>query len=64
MSLSQFDDSRIKDHPDKQLLERIRKYYAAFTTGDFNGIRNVESKNYTMTNISKRSSMNTAPCVH
>ncbi|MCJ1260806.1 hypothetical protein MMC22_000669 [Lobaria immixta] len=47
----QFDDSRIKDHPDKLLLSRIRQYFKAFTTGDFDGIRDLEAPEYTMTDI-------------
>lgn len=53
MSSVHYDDSRIQDHPDKKLLERIKKYFDAFTTGDFDGVRNVESESYTMTNIRK-----------
>ena len=53
MSSVTFDDSRIKDHPDKQLLERIREYYHAFTTGNFNAIRDLEAEEYTMTDIRK-----------
>ena len=46
-----FDDSRIKNHHDKKLLERIRTYYAAFTTGNFNAIKELEAESYNMTDI-------------
>lgn len=46
-----FDDERIKHHPDKVLLGRIRTFFKAFTTGDFDGMRELQSKTYTMTNI-------------
>ncbi len=48
-----FDDARIKNNPDKVLLGRIRTYFKAFTTGDFNGIKDLESDDYTMTDIRK-----------
>ena len=51
----QFDDSRIKNHPDKLLLSRIKTYFKAFTTGDFNGIKQLEATEYTMTDIRKSS---------
>jgi hypothetical protein len=50
---SKFDDRRIKDHPDHKLLERLRTYYKAFTTGDFDGIRSLQTDDYTMTDIRK-----------
>ena len=46
-----FDDKRIKEHPDKVLLDRIRKFFKTFTTGDFEGMRDLQSEDYTMTNI-------------
>ncbi|KAG9232099.1 hypothetical protein BJ875DRAFT_544825 [Amylocarpus encephaloides] len=46
-----FDDSRIKNHPDPLLLWRIRTYFKAFTTGDFNGIKDLEDDGYSMTDI-------------
>ena len=49
-----YDDSRIQQNHDKKLLERLKKYFDAFTTGDFDGVRNVESEGYTITNIRKR----------
>ncbi|KAH8654949.1 Alpha/Beta hydrolase protein [Tricladium varicosporioides] len=48
---AQFDDSRIKNHHDKLLLSRIRTYFNAFTSGDFNGIKDLESDDYNMTDI-------------
>lgn len=48
-----YDDSRIQHNHDKKLLERLKKYFDAFTAGDFDGVRNVESEGYTMTNIRK-----------
>lgn len=48
-----YDDSRIQNNHDKKLLERLKKYFDAFTTGDFDGVRNVESEGYTITNIRK-----------
>ncbi len=51
----QFDDSRIKNHPDKLLLSGIKTYFKAFTTGDFNGIKQLEATEYTMTDIRKSS---------
>ena len=49
-----FDDKRIENHPDKVLLGRIREFFKAFTTGDFDRMRDLQSKEYTMTNIRKR----------
>lgn len=46
-----FNDERIKDHPDKKLLRRIRAFFKTFTTGDFDGMRDLQSESYTMTNI-------------
>ncbi|KAH8667518.1 hypothetical protein BGZ60DRAFT_505765 [Tricladium varicosporioides] len=48
---TKFDDSRIENHPDKLLLSRIRTYFHAFTTGDFDGIRDLEAEEYNMTDI-------------
>lgn len=53
MASFQFDDSRIKDHPDKKLLEDIRTYFKAFTGSDFEGMRDGETEDYTMTDICK-----------
>jgi hypothetical protein len=49
-----FNDERIKAHPDKVLLNRIRAFFKAFTTGDFDGMRDLQSKDYTMTNIREK----------
>lgn len=46
-----FDDSRIKDFHDKTLLRRVRQFFKTFTTGDFDGMRDLQSENYTMTDI-------------
>ena len=48
-----FDDTRIQDHPDKLLLSRIRLFFKTFTTGDFDGMRDLQSEEYTMTDIRK-----------
>jgi hypothetical protein len=53
MALLKFDDSRIKDHPDKDLLEKIRVYFHAFTTGSFDEMKDLQSEVYTMTDIRK-----------
>lgn len=54
-----FDDSRIADHPDKVLLARVREFFRTFTTGDFVGMRDLQSEDYDMTDI--RKSPNTHP---
>jgi hypothetical protein len=41
-SCPQFDDTRIKNCAHKLLLYRIRKYFKAFTTGGFEGIKNLK----------------------
>ena len=46
-----FNDKRIKDHSDKVLLTRIRAFFKTFTTGDFDGMRDLQAEDYTMTNI-------------
>ena len=50
-----FDDDRVKDYPDKKLLTRLRTFFKTFTTGDFDGMHDLQSTNYTMTNIRKSS---------
>ena len=50
---SLLDDSRIKHHPDKYLLERIRAYFNAFTSGDSEAILGFYGEKYTMTDIRK-----------
>lgn len=52
--ISTFNDDRIAHHQDKQLLQRIRAFFKTFTTGDFDGMRDLQSENYTMTNIRKQ----------
>lgn len=49
-----FDDERIQDYPDKKLLGRLREFFKTFTTGDFKGMRDLQTPNYTMTNIRER----------
>lgn len=50
-----FDDSRIKHHPDKKLLDDIRKYFKAFVTHDADASKAMQTKDYTMTNVGKPS---------
>ena len=50
----EFDDSRIKNYPDKLLLSRIREYFIAFASGDFDGMNNLESTDYNITDIRKK----------
>lgn len=50
---AKFDDSRIKDHPDQRLLKYIRAYFKTFTEGDFDGMKALQSNEYTMTDIRK-----------
>jgi ketosteroid isomerase-like protein len=49
--IPQFDESRIQNHPDEVLKSRIRTYFKAFVTGDFDAIDALESEDYTMTDI-------------
>ncbi|KAK2756542.1 hypothetical protein FQN54_005435 [Arachnomyces sp. PD_36] len=46
-----FDDSRIRDHPDKLLLSRIEEYFISFTTGDFEGMRDLQAEDFHITDI-------------
>ena len=39
-----FDDSRIKNHPDKTLLHDIRKYFKAFVTHGADATRAMKRK--------------------
>ena len=48
-----YDESRIAHFPDKTLLKRCREFFKTFTTGDFDGMRDLQSENYTMTDIRK-----------
>jgi hypothetical protein len=50
-----FDNSRIKDYPDKKLLSLIDKYFIAFTAGDFDGMAAMQADEYDMTDIRKNS---------
>ncbi|KAK3177679.1 hypothetical protein K4F52_009584 [Lecanicillium sp. MT-2017a] len=45
------DISRIEHYPDKQLLARISEYFISFTTGDFNGMNDLEADNFHITDI-------------
>lgn len=57
MADPKFDDSRIKDHPDKDLLEKIRTYFHAFTHGLFDEMKDLQGEEYTMTDIRKNPSI-------
>ncbi|KAG8528551.1 uncharacterized protein KY384_007469 [Bacidia gigantensis] len=46
-----FDDSRIKDYPDKRLLDYTRAYFKTFTDPDPEAMRDFQTKDYTMTDI-------------
>ena len=48
-----YDDSRIKNHPDKKLLENIRAYYKPFTDGDADGQKKFHTHDFNMTDIRK-----------
>lgn len=48
-----FDDSRIRDNADKQLLYDVQKYFKTFTDGDAEGMRAMQTANYNMTDIRK-----------
>ena len=48
-----FDDSRISNHPDKYLLQKIRQYMHDFTNGKFDAMKVGQSADYTMTDIRK-----------
>ena len=50
-----FDTSRIEDYPDKLLLARISEYFIAFTTGNFDGMSDLESDDFHITHIRKSS---------
>jgi ketosteroid isomerase-like protein len=53
MESLKFDDTRIRHHHDKRLLRYIRAYFNAFTAGDFDGMKALQSEDYTMTDIRK-----------
>ncbi|CZS90631.1 hypothetical protein WAI453_004089 [Rhynchosporium graminicola] len=46
-----FDDSRIRHFKDKKTLAAVKTYFKAFTTGKFDEIRDMESEDYTMTDV-------------
>jgi hypothetical protein len=52
-SSSKFDDSRIKDYPDKRLLHNLRVYYKTFTDPDPDAMRNLQTENFTISDIRK-----------
>lgn len=52
-----FDNSRIRDYPDKKLLRLIDKYFIAFTGGDFDGMNDMQADEYHITDIRKNSSL-------
>ncbi|KFY33234.1 hypothetical protein V494_07795 [Pseudogymnoascus sp. VKM F-4513 (FW-928)] len=47
-----FDDSRIRNHPDKALLSRIGEYFEAFATGDYDKMNDMVADDYRMSDIS------------
>lgn len=53
MSLPGFDDSRIKDYPDKKLLEYIRAYYKPFINGDSDAQKALQTEDFVITDIRK-----------
>ncbi|RFU24732.1 hypothetical protein B7463_g11606, partial [Scytalidium lignicola] len=46
-----FDISRISNYPDKELLARISEYFISFTTGNFNGMNDLEADDFHITDI-------------
>lgn len=48
-----FDDTRIKNNPDKTLLRRIKEYFDTFVRSDYNAMRDHQTDEYTMTDIRK-----------
>lgn len=48
-----FDDSRIKDNPDKTLLRKIKEYFATFTSSNYDEMKAHQTEDYTMTDIRK-----------
>lgn len=53
MAPSKFDDSRIKNYPDKRLLNYLRAYYKTFTDPDPDAMKNFQTENFTITDIRK-----------
>ncbi|KFY12460.1 hypothetical protein V492_03865 [Pseudogymnoascus sp. VKM F-4246] len=52
-----FDDSRIRNHPDKELLSRIGEYFEAFATGDYDKMNDMVADDYRMSDIFKTISL-------
>ena len=50
-SKSAYDDSKIADYHDQDLVHYIRRYFDAFTAADFNTIASLQEPEYTMTDI-------------
>lgn len=53
MSIPGFDETRIKDHPDKKLLEYIRAYYEPFINGDPDKQKALQTERFVITDIRK-----------
>lgn len=53
MSIPGFDDTRIKDYPDKKLLEYIKAYYKPFINGDVDAQKALQTENFVITDIRK-----------
>ena len=54
-----FDDTRIKDYPDKQLLHDIKAYFHTFVMGDYEAMKSFQTDGYSMTDI--RKNLHTCP---
>jgi hypothetical protein len=52
-SSSKFDDSRIKNYHDKRLLHNLRVYYKTFTDPDPDAMRNLQTEDFTISDIRK-----------
>lgn len=48
-----FDISRIEHHEDQHLLAKISEYFITFTTGDFEGMRDLQADDFHITDIRK-----------
>ncbi|KFY92902.1 hypothetical protein V498_04676 [Pseudogymnoascus sp. VKM F-4517 (FW-2822)] len=46
-----YDDSRIKDFHDKQLLSKMKEYFLTFVLGDFDGMYDLQSEDFHITDI-------------
>ncbi|KAH8667918.1 hypothetical protein BGZ60DRAFT_515384 [Tricladium varicosporioides] len=51
MSCPAFDDSRIKNNPDKRLLEYVTRYFKSFIDGDFAGMKALQTADFKITDI-------------